>query len=102
MLIVDSGPGRNNKALLASLAACGFLLHPGIPYTTHVTQPTDCNYGYFKTLYQKNLEKIAHHRRMKNNNLWQSIYLLLVFGKCDGWNENIACDFAFDEAFLID
>ena len=102
MLIVDSGPGRNNEALLASLAARGFLLHPGVPNTTHVTQPTDRNYGYFKTLYRKNLEKLAHHRRMNNDNLWQSDYPLLVFGKRDGWNENVALDCAFDEAFSVD
>ena len=103
MLIVDSGPGRNNKALLASLlAARGFLLHPGVPNTTHVTQPTDCNYGYFKTLYRNNLEKLAHYRHMNNNNLWQSDYPLLVFGKRDGWNEKVTLDFAFDEAFFID
>ena len=35
MLIIDSRPGRNNEALLASLAALGFLLHPGVPNTTH-------------------------------------------------------------------
>jgi len=51
LLIVDSGPGRKDETLLAYLRARRFLLHPGVPNTTHVTQPTDQNYGYFKTLY---------------------------------------------------
>ena len=51
LLIVDSGPGRKDEELLAYLRARGFLLHPWVPNTMHVTQPTDQNYGYFKTLY---------------------------------------------------
>ncbi len=44
LLKVDSGPGRMNLNLLSKLRLLGFMLYPGVPNTTHVTQETDQNY----------------------------------------------------------
>ena len=40
----------------------GFYLIPGVPNTTHVTQATDRNYGWFKSIYRTNLTKLTAHR----------------------------------------
>jgi hypothetical protein len=48
VLKCDSGPGHMNINLLAELRASGFILFPGVPNTTAVTQETDQNYGPFK------------------------------------------------------
>ena len=47
VLKADSGPGRTNPKLLASLRHMGFILYPGVPNTTAVSQETDHNYGPF-------------------------------------------------------
>ena len=49
LIKADSGPGRNNANLLANLRHLGFILYPGVPNTTAVSQETDRNYGPFKT-----------------------------------------------------
>ena len=46
---LDSGPGRLGMKLLAQLCLLGFVLYPGVPNTTAVSQKTDRNYGPFKT-----------------------------------------------------
>jgi len=61
-VIVDSGPGRLNTKLLARMRINGFYLIPGVPNTTHVTQATDRNYGWFKSIYRTNLTKLTAHR----------------------------------------
>ena len=40
----DSGPGRLNTTLLVYLRYHGFILYPGVPNTTAVTQETDQSY----------------------------------------------------------
>ena len=62
ILKCDSGPGRLNLDLLADLRTSGFILFPGIPNTTAVTQETDQNYGPFKTQYCKNLDVVVDER----------------------------------------
>ncbi len=62
ILKVDSGPGRMNPNLLARLRLLGFVLYPGVPNTTSVTQETDQNYGPFKQQFTSNLEMITQHR----------------------------------------
>ena len=59
---VDSGPGRSNIDLLVRLKMLGFILYPGVPNTTHVTQETDRNYGPFKTKFVSNLDTIVSER----------------------------------------
>ncbi len=41
LLKVDSGPVRMNIRLLSKLQCLGFILYPGVPNTTHMTQETD-------------------------------------------------------------
>ncbi len=41
LLKVDSGPGRMNLQLLASLKLMGIILYPCSPNTTHIAQETD-------------------------------------------------------------
>ena len=52
MIKVDSGPGRLNALLLATCRLLGFVLYPGVPNTTAVSQETDRNYGPFKTVFR--------------------------------------------------
>ena len=59
MLKVDSGPRRMNLNLLARLRHLGFILHPCISDTMHVTQETDQLYGPFKTQFLENLNLIC-------------------------------------------
>jgi len=53
MVKADSGPGRTSLSLLAKMRHLGFILYPGVPNTTAVTQETDRNYGPFKTQFRK-------------------------------------------------
>ena len=59
LFILDSGPGRKDLKLLASLRARGFYVIAGVLNTTHVTQQTDQNYGHFKSMYRQNLESLV-------------------------------------------
>lgn len=47
---VDSGPGRLNVGLMARLRRLGFILYPGIPNKTAVTQETDRLYDHFNNV----------------------------------------------------
>jgi hypothetical protein len=51
-----------NINLLAELRASGFILFPGVPNTTAVSQETDQNYGPFKTKHGKNLDAVVDER----------------------------------------
>ena len=53
MVKVDSGPGRLQENFLAEARTHGFIVYPGVPNTTAVTQETDQNYGPFKTQFVK-------------------------------------------------
>ena len=59
ILKCDSGPGQLNFDLLADLRSDGFILFPGVPNTTSVSQETDQNYGPVKTQYCKNLDAVV-------------------------------------------
>ncbi len=85
ILKVDSGPGRCNINLIMFLQNLGFILYPGVPNTTAVTQETDRNYGSFKTQFQTNLHKLSDYRLdFKDKVLLQPMILgLLVFGGTD-------------------
>jgi hypothetical protein len=52
LLLLDSGPGRTQVEMLARLRRIGIYVKPGLPNTTHITQPTDQNYGMFKSIYR--------------------------------------------------
>ncbi len=59
MLKVDSGPSRMNLNLLVRLRRLGFVMYPGMPNTTHISQETDQQYGAFKTQFTINLDTIV-------------------------------------------
>ena len=100
ILKCDSGPGRLNLDLLADLRTSGFILFPGVPNTTAVTQETDQNYGPFKTQYCKNLDVVIDERikQKKSTSLptWQ--VGLIVFGGVDP-ETNVIVKSAFDQGF---
>ena len=116
-IIVDSGPGRVNVKLLAAMRIKGFYLIPGVPNTTHVTQATDRNYGWFKSIYRNNLTKLTAHRvanKEKNSeakqrneaplNLKETIQatdipLLIFGGTVDEEGIDICLENAFEKSF---
>ena len=100
ILKCDSGPGRLNLDLLADLRTSGFILFPGVPNTTAVTQETDQNYGPFKTQYCKNLDVVIDERikQKKSTTLLPWQVGLLVFGGVDP-ETNIVVQSAFEEGF---
>ena len=59
ILKMDSGPGRSNIDLLVRLKILGFILYPGVPNNTNVTQETDRNYGPFMNKFVSNLDTIV-------------------------------------------
>ena len=63
-LLVDGGPGRTNKEMYQKLRMLGVYLFPsGPPNTTHILQIMDMLFGYFKTIYFTNLEKLWEYRQ---------------------------------------
>ena len=100
LLIVDSGPGRIQVEMLARLKLKGIYVKPGVPNTTHITQPTDQNYGMFKSIYRSNLKVLTQH----TTSIKHTSIPLLVFGG-DYINEGVVLchlESAFDEAFSFD
>ena len=59
---LDSGPGRMGMKLLSRLCLLGFVLYPGVPKITAVSQEIDRNYGPFKTAFRIILDKIDQER----------------------------------------
>ena len=62
---LDSGPGRMGMKLLSRLRLLGFVLYPGVPNTTAVSQETEWDYGPFKTAVRIILNKIVQERIFK-------------------------------------
>jgi len=98
LLKVDSGPGRMNVDMLASLRLLGVYLAPGVPNTTHVTQETDQNYGLYKSIYRSNLRALVEARQARRKTIAVSDLPLLVFG---GYDYITKCRLsnAFERAF---
>ncbi|KAL3771166.1 hypothetical protein ACHAWU_004789 [Discostella pseudostelligera] len=103
LLKCDSGPGRMNLDLLAELRTSGFILFPGVPNTTAVSQETDQNYGPFKTQYCKNLDAVVDERIKQKKCIqlppWQ--VGLIVFGGMDP-ETNLVVKSAFECGFSRD
>ena len=102
VLKVDSGPGRLNNDLLAMLRFMGFLIFPGVPNTTAVTQETDWNYNEFKTIYRTNLELAVTEKQKQGQLLSFEPHFVpwVVYG---GLNEKLKFTIvksAFQEGFL--
>ncbi|KAL7445324.1 hypothetical protein ACHAXH_007798, partial [Discostella pseudostelligera] len=85
ILKCDSGPGRMNIDLLAELRMAGFILFPGVPNTTAVSQETDQNYGPFKTAFGKNLDRLIEERLVQNKSTSIPAWMvgLIIFGGVD-------------------
>ena len=101
MVKMDSGPGRLQEIFLAEARTLGFIVYPGVPNTTAVTQETDQNYGPFKTQFTKNLKKISDARIMQDLSTSLPPWLvgLLVFGGIDPVSKVVVSESAFDIAF---
>ena len=80
ILKVDSGPGRMNVPMLASLRLQGLCLVSGVPNATTTMQETDQNYGPFKLHCRSNSEELARARFGVKEGLWIDDLPLLVFG----------------------
>eukprot|EP00804_Cyclotella_cryptica_P004941 CCRYP_014074-RB/>CCRYP_014074-RB protein AED:0.33 eAED:0.33 QI:0/0/0/1/0/0/2/0/201 len=82
---VDSGPGRMELGFLAEARTLGFIIYPGVPNTTSVTQETDQIFGEFKALFVKNLKILSNARLMGNyaTSLLAWMVGLMVFGGTD-------------------
>jgi len=91
-----------NAKLLAYLRFHGFLLFPGIPNTTAVTQETDQSYGPFQSAFRTNLQLLIDEdiRKKKPTSLSPWIVGLVVFGGCDPETELIVIS-AFQEGLTM-
>jgi hypothetical protein len=100
ILKCDSGPGRLNPTLLAYLRFHGFILYPGVPNTTAVTQETDQSYGPFQTAVRTNQQVIIDERIAadKTRTLSPWIIGLVVFGGEDP-ETGLIVGSAFDKRF---
>ena len=83
LMKVDSGPGRMNIEMLASLKLKGMYLMPGVPNTTQVTQETDQSYGQYKSIYRRNLRVLSQARQPVNKPMVLTDLALLIFGGVD-------------------
>ena len=74
-----------NIDLLAELRMTGFILFPGVPNTTAVSQETDQNYGPFKTAFGKNLDRLIEERLVQNKSTSIPAWMvgLIIFGGVD-------------------
>jgi hypothetical protein len=101
ILKCDSGPGRMNIPLLAELRDAGFILFPGVPNTTAVSQETDQNYGPFKGQYSNNLDRIVEARVNQNKTTSLPAWMvgLIVFGGTDPETNYVLDKSAFQVGF---
>ena len=98
---VDSGPGRMELGFLTEARTLGFIIYPGVPNTTAVTQETNQSYGPFKTQFQKNLKILSDSRLIGNytTSLPPWMVGLVVFGGTDPISGVAVPCSAFDVAF---
>jgi len=85
VLKCDSGPGWLNEKLLAMLRYHGFILFPGVPNTTAVSQETDQKYGPFQSQFRVNLQVVVDEGIFQNKveNLAPWVVGLIVFRGTD-------------------
>jgi len=91
-----------NLNLLVKLRLLGFVLYPGVPNTTHVTQETDQNYGPFMTQFLSNLDLKVDARLMlkKSLSLQQKFVGLPLIGRVDRDTQYHVEVGAFQKAFV--
>jgi hypothetical protein len=102
ILKVVSGPGWSNIDLLVRLKMLRFILYPGVPNTTHVTQEMDRKYSPFKIKFVSNLNTIMSERiaERKSLSLQPKLVGLLVFGGEDPETGCMIPMGAFQDGFL--
>ena len=96
----DSGPGRLNPDLLASLRYHGFLLYPSVPNTAAVSQETDQSFGPFQSAIRSNLQLLIDEQICKDAPRALSLWIvgLVVFSGCDPETGLIVAS-AFEKGF---
>ena len=82
---VDCGLGRTSNNLLATLRFHGFILFPGVPNTTAVTQETDRIYNVFKTCVRINPNLLIKQRIIAGASKLMQPWMcgLIIFGGTD-------------------
>jgi hypothetical protein len=101
ILKLDSGPGRMNVSMLASLRVQGIYIIPGVPNTTSKTQETDQSYGPFKSAFQTNIRLLSQARFERGLSLKVVDLPMLVFGGVCSATKVVLAD-AFSEAFSVE
>ena len=76
LIKLDSLPGWWNIVPLTELRANGFILWPGVPNSTDVTQELDRNYRTFNTALRQFLDRVVHQTITKK--LYVSLIPILV------------------------
>ena len=99
---VDSGPGQMMKYLLARLRTLGFILYPGVPNTTSVSQEADRLYGPFKSMLRKNLNLVVQACVCAEVSTSMQPWMcgLVIFGGRDTLTDFVFERSAFEAAFL--
>eukprot|EP00536_Pseudo-nitzschia_multiseries_P002414 jgi/Psemu1/5464/gm1.5464_g len=100
VLLVDSGPGREDNELQIITAPEGLCLLTGVPNTTHIWQPTDQNYGPFKTMFRQNKTMLNNSRRARRLTMRSQNIPRLVFGGQE--TEYVTLHSAFHDAFSVE
>ena len=97
----NSSPGRLNPTLLACIHFHGFILYPGVPNTTAVTQENGQNYGPFQEAIQTNLQLIIDKRITTNKPTSLSMWIvgLVIFRGTDP-ETGLIVGLAFEIGFL--
>ena len=100
-LKVDSGPGRLNDQLLCKLYLLGFIIYPGVPNITDVSQDMDCNYGPFKTAFHHILDVVVKNRITANKSISLPPWIvgLVVFSLTDPEPKKAVDRYAFEYIF---
>eukprot|EP00536_Pseudo-nitzschia_multiseries_P002729 jgi/Psemu1/6163/gm1.6163_g len=100
VLLVDSGPGREDNKLQIITALEGLYLLTGVPNTTHIWQPTDQNYGPFKTMFRKNKKILNKSWRARELTVRSDDIPQLVFRGPE--TEYVTLDTAFHKVFSVE
>ena len=89
-----------NPDLLAYIRFHGFIIYPGVPNTTAVTQETDQSYGPFQSAVRTNLQLIIDKRNEEKKPTILSPWIvgLVVFGGTDP-DTGLIVGLAFERGF---
>ena len=90
------------KYLLARLRTLGFILYPGVPNTTSISQGADRLYVLFKSMLRKNLNLVVQARVCAEISTLAQPWMcgLVIFGGRDTLTDFLVKRSAFEAAFL--